>query len=89
MKPHQVVVGFALETEKEEFHAQQKLQKKNLDCIVLNSLKNPKAGFAVDTNEVTLFCKDGIQFQIPAQNKEKVATDLLQYLGDWLNKTSK
>lgn len=88
-KPHQVLVGFALETEKEEFHAQQKLQKKNLDCIVLNSLKNPKAGFAVDTNEVTLFCNDGSQFQIPAQHKEKVATDLLQYLGDWLNKTSK
>ena len=86
-KAHQVLVGFALETENEEFHAQQKLQKKNLHCIVLNSLKNPKAGFALDTNEVTLFCNDGNQFHIPAQEKNQVAVSLLNILGDWLTKT--
>ncbi len=85
-KPNQVCIGFALETEQEEFHAQQKLQKKNLDCIVLNTLKNPQAGFAVDTNEVTLYCRDGQQFHIPANQKNQVAATMLQILGDWLNK---
>ena len=87
-KEHQVLIGFALETEQEEFHALEKLQKKNLDCIVLNSLKNPKAGFAVDTNEVTLFCKDGEQYHIPTQQKDDVAAALLNKIGDWLSKTT-
>jgi len=87
-KEHQVLIGFALETEQEEFHALEKLQKKNLDCIVLNSLKNPKAGFAVDTNEVTLFCKDGEQYHIPTQQKDDVAAALLNKVGDWLSKTT-
>jgi len=87
-KEHQVLIGFALETEKEEFHALEKLQKKNLDCIVLNSLKNPNAGFAVDTNEVTLYCKDGEQFHIPTQQKDQVAAALLNKLGEWLTKTT-
>jgi len=87
-KEYQVLIGFALETEKEEFHALEKLQKKNLDCIVLNSLKNPNAGFAVDTNEVTLYCKDGEQFHIPTQQKDQVAAALLNKLGEWLTKTT-
>ena len=87
-KEHQVLIGFALETEQEEFHALEKLQKKNLDCIVLNSLKNPKAGFAVDTNEVTLFCKDGEQYHIPTQQKDDVAAALLNKIGDWLSTTT-
>ncbi len=87
-KEHQVLIGFALETEQKEFHALEKLQKKNLDCIVLNSLKNPKAGFAVDTNEVTLFCKDGEQYHIPTQQKDDVAAALLNKIGDWLSKTT-
>lgn len=84
-QPHQTLIGFALETEKEEFHAKEKLQKKNLDCIVLNSLKNPNAGFAVDTNEVTLYTNDGNQFYIPTNSKEKVAKSLLEQLGQWLS----
>jgi phosphopantothenoylcysteine decarboxylase/phosphopantothenate--cysteine ligase len=80
------VIGFALETEQEEFHAKEKLQKKNLDCIVLNSLKNPKAGFAVDTNEVTLFCNDGHQYHFPAQQKDQIAANLLSTLSEWLIK---
>ncbi len=84
-QPHQTLIGFALETEKEEFHAKEKLQKKNLDCIVLNSLKNPKAGFAVDTNEVTLYTNDGNQFYIPTNSKEEVAKSLLEHLGQWLS----
>lgn len=86
-KQQQRCIGFALETEQEEFHAQQKLQKKNLDCIVLNTLKNPQAGFAVDTNEVTLFCKDGQKFHIPTAQKDQVAATLLQLLGNWLTNT--
>ncbi len=85
-KEHQSVIGFALETEREEFHAKEKLQKKNLDCIVLNSLKNPKAGFAVDTNEVTLFCNDGHQYHFPAQQKDQIAANLLSTLSEWLIK---
>jgi len=85
-KEHQSVIGFALETEQEEFHAKEKLQKKNLDCIVLNSLKNPKAGFAVDTNEVTLFCNDGHQYHFPAQQKDQIAANLLSTLSEWLIK---
>ena len=84
---HQVLIGFALETEKEEFHALEKLQKKNLDCIVLNSQNNPEAGFGVDTNAVTVFCNDGKQWQIPTASKTEVAEKLLQSLSEWLTQT--
>jgi len=85
-KPNQITIGFALETNNEEFHALEKLQKKNLHCIVLNSLQNPQAGFAKDTNEVTVFCNDGSSFNIPAQEKSKVAESLLNNLSKWLTK---
>jgi len=87
-RQNQITIGFALETENENNNALGKLQKKNLDCIVLNSLKNPNAGFAVDTNEVTLYCKDGEQFHIPTQQKDQVAAALLHKLGEWLTKTT-
>ena len=51
---HQLVIGFALETENEEKNALGKLERKNLDLIVLNSLNDPGAGFGVDTNQITL-----------------------------------
>src|SRR5690606_39518653 len=51
-KTHQLVIGFALETENELENAQQKLQKKNADLIVLNSLNDSGAGFGTDTNKV-------------------------------------
>lgn len=84
-RPNQITVGFALETEKETLHAIDKLHKKNLDCIVLNSLKNPDAGFAVDTNAVTMHYKDGYTFDIPTQSKTKVAELILHSLNQRLS----
>jgi phosphopantothenoylcysteine decarboxylase / phosphopantothenate---cysteine ligase len=53
-KENQILVGFALETTDEKANAQKKLQKKNLDFIVLNSLNDAGAGFGVDTNKITI-----------------------------------
>jgi len=55
----QVLVGFALETDNEEANAKAKLERKNLDFIVMNSLRHSGAGFGTDTNKITLFTRDG------------------------------
>lgn len=86
-RQNQITIGFALETENENNNALGKLQKKNLDCIVLNSQSNPEAGFGVDTNAVTVFCNDGKQWQIPTASKTEVAEKLLQSLSEWLTQT--
>jgi phosphopantothenoylcysteine decarboxylase/phosphopantothenate--cysteine ligase len=86
-RQNQITIGFALETENENNNALGKLQKKNLDCIVLNSQSNPEAGFGVDTNAVTVFCNDGKQWQIPTASKTEVAKKLLQSLSEWLTQT--
>jgi len=86
-RSNQITIGFALETENENNNALGKLQKKNLDCIVLNSQSNPEAGFGVDTNAVTIFCNDGKQWQIPTASKTEVAQQLLQSLSEWLTQT--
>jgi len=86
-RQNQITIGFALETENENNNALGKLQKKNLDCIVLNSQSNPEAGFGVDTNAVTVFCNDGKQWQIPTASKVEVAEKLLQSLSEWLTQT--
>ncbi len=71
--PNQQLIGFALETQNEETNAQAKLQKKNLDYIVLNSLRTPGAGFGTDTNEVTIFSQDGSAHHIALQSKKAIA----------------
>ncbi|AWM14534.1 bifunctional phosphopantothenoylcysteine decarboxylase/phosphopantothenate--cysteine ligase CoaBC [Flavobacterium sediminis] len=76
-KKHQLLVGFALETENEIEHAKQKIQKKNLDLIVLNSLNDSGAGFGHTTNKVTFI---DAQFNIQAmelKSKEEVAQDII------------
>lgn len=73
----QVVVGFALETNNEQEHALQKLQSKNADMIVLNSLADKEAGFKVDTNKVTIFTKDGQRIAFDAKPKKEVANDII------------
>lgn len=73
----QVVVGFALETNNEQAHALQKLQSKNADMIVLNSLADKEAGFKVDTNKVTIFTKNGQQIPFEAKPKKEVANDIV------------
>jgi len=79
-QPHQTWVGFALETNNEMAHAQDKLQRKNLDMIVLNSLQDPGAGFAHDTNKITLIRKDGTVSGFPLKSKTEVAADILAQL---------
>lgn len=79
-KKEQTLVGFALETNDEVAHATDKLRRKNLDFIVLNSLKTPGAGFAVDTNQVTILFADGIQKAYPLKSKKEVAQDIVAQL---------
>jgi phosphopantothenoylcysteine decarboxylase/phosphopantothenate--cysteine ligase len=76
-KAGQLLVGFALETEHEEQHAEKKLQNKNLDMIVLNSLKDEGSGFGHDTNKVTLITKVGEKTVLPLKSKAEVAEDIL------------
>lgn len=74
----QILVGFALETENEEENALGKLRKKNLDLIVLNSLKDKGAGFAHDTNQVSLIDKKEQIERYPLKDKSQVAADIFQ-----------
>lgn len=73
----QVLVGFALETINEKAHAREKLEKKNADLIVLNSLRDAGAGFGHDTNKVTIFSKTGNEFQFETKSKTEVAKDIV------------
>ncbi len=72
----QVLVGFALETNDEKKHALAKLENKNADMIVLNSLNDAGAGFGKDTNKVTLFTRDGKEFPFGTKPKQAVAADI-------------
>ncbi|AVM55035.1 bifunctional phosphopantothenoylcysteine decarboxylase/phosphopantothenate--cysteine ligase CoaBC [Capnocytophaga sp. oral taxon 864] len=76
IKTTQTLIGFALETENEVANAQTKLEKKNLDAIVLNSLRDTGAGFGTDTNKVTFITKE-TQNSFPLKSKEEVAKDIL------------
>ena len=76
-KEGQLLVGFALETEQEEAHARQKLESKNLDLIVLNSLREEGAGFGHTTNKVTIFDRSGGYKEYSLKTKEAVAADIL------------
>lgn len=71
-QPHQLNIGFALETHDEEVNAKGKLERKNFDMVVLNSLRDQGAGFGHDTNKVTFVKKDGLYPQ-PLMSKKKVA----------------
>lgn len=73
----QILVGFALETEDEKANAQKKLEEKNADLIVLNSLKDAGAGFGHDTNKVTFFFKNGKEKQIELKSKSALAKDIV------------
>lgn len=72
----QLLVGFALETENELAHAQDKLQRKNLDLVILNSLQDIGAGFKGDTNKVTLLDKKLKPEEYPLKSKKEVAADI-------------
>lgn len=72
----QILVGFALETEQEEQHAKDKLKRKNLDLIVLNSLNDKGAGFQVDTNKITIFNRALERKEFATKSKAEVAADI-------------
>ncbi|MBR0433279.1 MAG: bifunctional phosphopantothenoylcysteine decarboxylase/phosphopantothenate--cysteine ligase CoaBC [Bacteroidaceae bacterium] len=83
-QPHQRLVGFALETHDEVEHAQAKLQKKNLDFIVLNSLQDEGAGFQHDTNKVTIITPAEV-IPYPLKPKTEVAHDIVDHLATLFN----
>ena len=76
-KSNQLLVGFSLETENELANAKTKLQKKNLDAIVLNSLADKGAGFQHNTNKITFIPAKGKHITYPLKNKSEVAVDIL------------
>ena len=82
-RPDQRMVGFALETDNEASNAQGKLERKNLDFIVLNSLRDEGAGFGYDTNKVTLIDRKGSQ-KLPLQSKKNVAKAIIDKLAGLL-----
>lgn len=76
-KPGQKIIGFALETNDEESHAIKKLEKKNFDYIVLNSLQDQGAGFGHDTNKVTILSRNGEKRSFGLKTKKEVAKDIV------------
>jgi len=79
-KDGQVLVGFALETNNEKEYALSKLHKKNLDMIVMNSLRDVGAAFGYDTNKITIFEKGGSEFSFGVKSKKEVAKDIVDTL---------
>ena len=77
LKKDQILVGFALETDNEIENAIDKLKKKNLDLIVLNSLQDEGAGFGTETNKVTLIDKDENISAMPLKSKTEVGMDIM------------
>ena len=80
----QVTVGFALETDNEQVNAQGKLERKNLNFIVMNSLRDKNAGFQVDTNKVTIFTDKGETIKGDCKSKRDVAHDIVDVLHKYL-----
>ena len=81
-KQNQLLIGFALETDNELENAKSKLKRKNLDLIVLNSLKDKGAGFGVPTNKVTFIDKKGNVKDLPLMSKAEVAENLADEIND-------
>lgn len=78
----QKLVGFALETNDEQSNAHHKLEKKNLDFIVLNSLRDEGAGFNYDTNKITIIHRNGGMTEFPLKSKTEVAADIVDNLSN-------
>lgn len=84
-KKHQVLVGFALETENEHENALGKLDRKNLDFIVLNSLNDKGAGFKSETNKISILYRNGKRSDFGLKSKKEVAGDILNELIELMN----
>ncbi len=85
-KKNQILVGFALETNNELQNAIGKLERKNLDLIVLNSLQDKGAGFAGNTNKITLIDKNKNRKEFPLKSKSEVAKDIFETIMNLLKK---
>ena len=83
-RPDQVTVGFALETDNEQANARGKLERKNLNFIVMNSLRDKNAGFQVDTNKVTIITDRGEMIEGECKSKRDVARDITDVLYKYL-----
>lgn len=80
----QVLAGFALETDNEMAHAQSKLERKNLDFIVMNSLREKGAGFATDTNKIAILTRAEKTINFELKTKQAVAADIADHLATYL-----
>jgi phosphopantothenoylcysteine decarboxylase/phosphopantothenate--cysteine ligase len=85
-KSDQFLVGFALETNDGIENASKKLQNKNLDCIVLNSTEDSGAGFAVDTNKVTILDKKLTKTELSLKSKYEIADEIVDFIAESLSK---
>ena len=79
-KKNQLLIGFALETENELVNAKEKLKTKNLDFIILNSLRDEGAGFGTDTNKVTIIDNGGKKKELPLKMKTEIAHDIVNII---------
>lgn len=79
-KPHQFLLGFALETNNAVENAQKKIKSKNLNAIVLNSLEDDGAGFGVDTNKVSIIDADNKITRFELKSKQEVAADIVDFI---------
>ncbi|CAM3698401.1 bifunctional phosphopantothenoylcysteine decarboxylase/phosphopantothenate--cysteine ligase CoaBC [Mesobacillus zeae] len=85
-KTHQLLIGFAAETDNVEKYARKKLDKKNADMIVANDVKQEGAGFGTETNIVTIFKRNGDMLSLPLMSKQEVARHLLSEIISELKK---
>ena len=88
-RDRQLTVGFALESNDEEMNAMKKLNSKNFDWIVLNSINDAGAGFMTDTNKVTLYSKCGDKIAVDLKSKALVAKDIVEVLSRDIKKIKK
>ncbi len=79
-RTHQMLVGFSVETENEIEHSRKKLQKKGLDCIIINNPKHPGAAFGQETNKVTILDKFGKVHTWPLMNKLELSLKIMKFL---------
>lgn len=85
-KEHQILVGFAAETENLEDYARGKLKRKNLDMVVGNDVSKEGSGFGSDTNEIIMIKKDGSVRTLPILSKEKAAREILEEVMDMMKR---
>ncbi|MBQ1651362.1 MAG: bifunctional phosphopantothenoylcysteine decarboxylase/phosphopantothenate--cysteine ligase CoaBC, partial [Paludibacteraceae bacterium] len=81
-RSNQMLVGFALETDNEELNAKSKLERKNFDFIVLNSMRNPGTCFGSDNNQIKIIDRNNI-VSYPFKSKTEVAKDIVDKIASW------